>query len=50
MKLRLLLPVIGVLAFPAIEHKVPPRASQIGNMLVLAIPQAQSDPGDRRPR
>jgi hypothetical protein len=50
MKLRLLLPVIGVLALPAIEHKVPPRAVLIGSMLVLTIPYERVDPGDRRPR
>jgi len=52
MKLRLvLLPVVGFLAFPALdEGKVPPRATRIGKQFVLMIPMQRIDPGDRRPR
>jgi hypothetical protein len=52
MKLRLLLlPVVGLLAFPAIDQgKVPLRATRIGSAFVLMIPMQRIDPGDRRPR
>jgi hypothetical protein len=66
MKLRQLLPVIvvGLLLFaeegnptslransiPSRANSIPPRATQIGDQLVLVIPQETSDPGDRRPR
>jgi hypothetical protein len=58
MNLRLLLPVIvvGLLLvengnpFPPRANSSPPRAAQIGDQLVLVIPQETSDPGDRRPR
>jgi hypothetical protein len=52
MKLRLLLlPVVGFLAFPAIdEGKVPLRATRIGSAFVLMIPMQRIDPGNRRPR
>jgi hypothetical protein len=51
MKLRLVLLLLVVLfAFPAVEGKVPPRAVLVGSLLVLTIPHERSDPGDRRPR
>jgi len=59
MKLRQLLPaiVVGLLLFvengnpiPPRARPIPPRAAQIGDQLVLVIPEAPSDPGDRRPR
>ena len=59
MKMRQLLPVIvvGLLLFAENANpshpranSLPPRAAQIGDQLVLVIPQETSDPGDRRPR
>jgi hypothetical protein len=59
MKLRLLLlPVVGFLAFPAIDEGkvapravlIAPRAVLIGSHFVLMIPMQRIDPGNRRPR
>jgi len=35
---------------PPPTKSIPPRAAQIGDQLVLVIPEETSDPGDRRPR
>jgi len=59
MKLRHVLPVtlVALLLFadngnpiPPRANPIPPRAAEIGDQLVLVIPQETSDPGDRRPR
>jgi len=58
MQLRQLFPaiVVGLLLLagkvnptPQRVSSIPPRAAQIGDQLVLVIPQEMSDPGDRRP-